>query len=216
MNICVVTLYTKEIEVVGSLTEQNHRAYCAKHGYQYNAHFGRISERHAAWDKILAVRGILPYYDYVMWIDADCVFNNFDKKIEDYFHKYGTFCRDVGYNGLNGQWHYVNTGVFILKHDKKSFDFLHAVWNSQDPKMAELDKRSYNGWPWEQGPVCEYLMKSDDFEILTDQEFNCHPNIARSDVYIIHYMGWRAGEEVERDYLSRIKKAPGVILSATP
>jgi len=59
-------------------------------------------------------------------------------------------------------------------------------------------------------------MKSDDFEILTDQEFNCHPNIARSDVYIIHYMGWRAGEEVERDYLSRIKKAPGVILSATP
>jgi hypothetical protein len=215
MNICVVTLYTKEIEIIGSLTEQNHRAYCSKHGYQYNAHFGRISERHAAWDKILAVMRLLPYYDYVMWIDADCVFNNFDKRIEDYFSKCGTFCRDVAYDGNNGQWHYVNTGVFILKHDQKSFDFLNTVWNSHDYKVDELEKRSYNGWPWEQGPVCDYLMKSDDFTVLTDLEFNCHPNIARSDVFIIHYMGWRAGEEVERDYLSRIKKAPGVGLLPT-
>lgn len=216
MNICVVTLYTKEIEVIGRMTEQNHRAYCAKHGYQYNAHFGRISERHAAWDKIMAVRRLLPYYDYVMWIDADCVFNNLYKRIEEYIYKSGTFCHDVLYNQENRQWHYVNTGVFILKNDKKSFDFLNAVWDSQDPKVIDIDKRSYDGWPWEQGAACEYLMKSDDFEILTDQGFNCHPNIANDDTYIIHYMGWRAGENVEQDYLSRVSKAPGITLFAKP
>jgi hypothetical protein len=212
MNICVVTLYTKEIEVIGALTEQNHRAYCSHHGYQYNAHFGRISERHPAWDKILAVMRLLPFYDYVMWVDADCVFNNFDKKIEDYFGKCGTFCRDVGYNGENGQWHYVNTGVFILKHDKRSFDFLNAVWNKEDPKKKEIDKRSYEGWPWDQGPICEYLQNSDDFTILTDQEFNCHPLIARDDVYILHYMGWRTNEENEEDTLKKVKKAKGITL----
>lgn len=208
MNICVITLATPEIDAVASLTIPNHKAYCEKHGYQYNAHYGRLSSRHPAWDKILAVMRLLTYYDYVMWIDADCVFNNFDKKIEDYMDKCGTFCRDVAYNGSNGQWHYVNTGVFILKHDNKSFELLHEVWRGKDYNVDVLDKRSYNGWPWEQGPVCEYLMKSNDFSILENMDMNCHPNIANENTYIIHYMGWRAGEGVEKDYLDKIKKAP--------
>ena len=205
MKICVVTMYTKEIDVIGTLTDINKKEYCSKHGYEYSVHYGRISNRHAAWDKILAVQRLLPYYDYVLWMDADCIFNNMERKIEHYFGKCGFFCRDIGYSGENGKWHYVNTGVFLLKNCNESFKLLDTAWNTVDYSVDEIQKRSYDGWPWDQGPICEYLMQSDDFIISTDQEFNCHPNIAREDVYVIHYMGWRSTPENERDTLIKIE-----------
>lgn len=206
MNICIVSMYTKEIEVMGELTDANKRAYCAKHGYSYNCHYGRISERHAAWDKILAVLRLLPYYDYVVWMDADCVINNMEKRIEDYIHESsGTFVHDVALSIADKRWHYVNTGVFILKHDQKSFDMLNAVWAMGNENIETLDKRSYNGWPWDQGAICAYLLESNDFSITDNQDMNCHPNIANKDTFIIHYMGWRSSEENENHVLSQVR-----------
>lgn len=207
MNIAVVSMYTKEIEVMGEMTDANKRAYCQRHGYSYNVHFGRISDRHAAWDKILAVMRLLPYYDYVMWMDADCVFNNFDKKIEDYlFDSAGTFVNDIALPYAEKKWHYVNTGVFILKHDERSFKMLHEVWKEYGEKIDTLDKRSYNGWPWDQGAICKYLLESNDFTVLQDMDMNAHPNIANDQTYIIHYMGWRSGEENEKMTLEKVKQ----------
>jgi hypothetical protein len=207
MNICVVSMYTKEIEVMGELTDANKRAYCQKHGYQYNCHFGRISKRHAAWDKILAVMRLLPFYDYVVWMDADCIFNNFDKKLEDYIFENtkGTFVNDIAISYADRRWHYVNTGVFILKHDQVTFDFLNEVWNKHTDDVDTLDKRSYNGWPWDQGAIIDYLLKSDDFKILEDMDLNAHPNVANNDTFIIHYMGWRSSAENEHATLETVK-----------
>ena len=74
--VCIVTSYTKEIDIIGRRTDDNKKAYCTKHGYTYVSMFGRLSDRHPAWDKVLAVQRVLPYYDWVIWMDADCVFNN--------------------------------------------------------------------------------------------------------------------------------------------
>ena len=206
MKICVVTMYTKEIDVMGKLTDINKKQYCDKHGYEYNVHYGRISNRHAAWDKILAVQRLLPYYDYVLWVDADCIFNNMEKRIEQYIGKCGFFCMDIACNENNTKWHNVNTGVFLLKNCNESFRLLDTVWSTVDYSVENIEKRSYNGWPWDQGPVCEYLLKSDDFIISKEQEFNCHPNIATDDVFIIHYMGWRSSLENELNTLETIKR----------
>lgn len=204
MRMAVITSYTKEIDVIGKLTDINKKAYCEKWGLSYISHYGRMSDRHPAWDKIMMSMRTLPYYDYLVWMDADCVFNNFDKQFVT--PELALFCRDIGYNGENGQWHYVNTGVFVLKNDPKVFDMLGWVWSKGEGGFDKVEKRSYNGWPWEQGPMCEWLMEHPEFETTNDQSMNCHPNIKIAETFIIHYMGWRADPQYEERTLNEIKE----------
>jgi hypothetical protein len=63
--------YTKQ-------TEQNHRAYCDAHGYNYKmVREGFWADAHPAWSKLKFLQEELPNYKWVMWVDADAIF--FDK-----------------------------------------------------------------------------------------------------------------------------------------
>lgn len=187
MKIGIVSLYTNEIEQIVSLTASNQKAYADKWGYGYHLFEGRLSERHPAWDKILATRKVLDLYDWVLWIDSDAVFNMFSKKIEDYIRP--------GYDGVFGPDPnpniYVNTGVFLVKRSQWSHSILTKVWSEGGPKTDKIDPHSYSQWPYEQGPFNKLLKRDTHHYKVDGHEFNSHPNFVNENTYIIHYMGAR-------------------------
>lgn len=202
MKVCVVNLTTKEIIEDSYLSNLNKKKYCEKYNLDYRFYTGRASKRHAQWDKIQCVLQNLPEYDYVIWMDSDAIFNNFEISIVESIIKNnqqycGLFCNDVCY--APGQNHLlVNTGVMVFKNATWSFEILNKAWNSvEDYSLEHLNKHSYEGFPHEQGKLCEMLLKDDEtkFKIFPSYAFNQHPNSANDHTFIVHYMGSRQTED---------------------
>jgi hypothetical protein len=202
MKIGIVSLYTNEIEDIVKLTAPNQKKYADTNGYDYILYKGRLSNRHPAWDKILAVKENLPNYDYVMWVDSDSIFKKFDYKLEDIILP--------EYNGFFGKDPvdsiYVNTGVFILKNSEWSLNLLNQVWDSGGKICGKIDVHSYKDWPYEQGPICDILKKDkENHYIVPNYMINCHPYFDNDISLIIHYMGCRTDEQTYKDTLLKIE-----------
>lgn len=197
MRICVVNLTTKEIVDDVYESNLNKKKYCEKYNLDYRFYLGRASKRHAQWDKIQCVMQNLPEYDYIVWIDSDAIFNNFEVSIIDLIknnQRYDAlFCSDVCYS--EGQNHLlINTGVMIFKNSEWSFDILDKVWKSiGEYSIENLNKHSYDGFPHEQGKLCEILLREDEtkYKIFSSNVFNQHPNSSNENTFIIHFMGSR-------------------------
>jgi hypothetical protein len=212
MRICVVSLFTEEIEVESRLSTLNKKKYCEKYNIDYRFYFGRASKRHAQWDKIQCLIQTLPDYDYVVWMDSDTIFNNFETSLNDLILNNKEFdvlfCSDVCYT--EGVTHLmVNTGVMIFKNTEWSYNLLTKVWNSvPNYNIDKLDKHSYDGFPHEQGKMCDILTKENTkkFKIFPSSEFNSHPNSSNEKTFIIHYMGSRQSESHLENFINSVKK----------
>lgn len=89
-----------ELSKYNSHTAVINKAYCDKNGYDFIYYVPHLNEstdvynclnpitgntRHASWSKLLSTKKALQLdYDYVVYIDSDCIFKNFDKKLEYY------------------------------------------------------------------------------------------------------------------------------------
>ena len=213
MKICIVTTHTTEIIEMARKTLLNKTAYCAKHNYDITAHYGRLGIGDPSWDKLPLIKALLPYYEWVVWMDSDCIFNNFDKRLESYFTKDGIFVRDFASTDGNKNTQLINAGVFALRNCNNSFEFLQIILEQQPSEIKDISKRSYGGWPWEQGPISVELQRNNYFSVLSDMDMNSHPSIATPDTYIIHYMGWRTSIETEQAALSDITRRNLVLLT---
>lgn len=202
MKIAIVSLYTQEIEDLVIHTSSNHRKYAEINGYDYILFKGRFSNRFPAWDKIKSVEKVLHSYDYVLWLDSDCIFNKLNYRIENILN---SSCK--GYFGKDPvDSIYINSGVFLLQNHKWSFDLLEYVWGKPGKYYETIDKFSYQDWPFEQGPICEFLQKDNGNHcIVPEYMLNCHPSFVNDRTFIIHYMGCRTNNQTYNDTLSKIK-----------
>lgn len=212
MRICVVTSHTPEIVVMAKKTVVNKNAYSLKHGYNLSIFSGRASDRHPSWDKIVLIRRLLPMFDWCVWMDSDCIFNNFSKKLEDKLDKDGVFIRDPYSDETNKDKQLINAGVFALRNCEASTNLLESVWLEGKDSLSTVDKRSYSGWPWEQAALCKHILSHKGFSILGDMDMNCHPSMAKPDTHVIHYMGWRATQEAEDAAIADIDRRNLVLL----
>lgn len=212
MNICVVTLFTDEIQNESYWATLNKKKYCDKYDMFYRFYNGRASKRHSQWDKIQCVLQNILEFDYVIWMDADTIINNFDISFYDIINDNknydAIFCKDICYSeGVNHLL--INTGVMIFKNTAWTRNLLINTWNAiDDYNIEQLDKHSYNGFPHEQGVICEILLKETPSKYIIHDStlFNTHPNITNEKTFVIHYMGSRVNQDKLNEFVNKTKK----------
>ncbi|WOL05817.1 putative alpha-1,6-mannosyltransferase MNN10 [Canna indica] len=117
---------------VGEAVAGNKRAYAAAMGYGYVDARGLVDpSRPPSWSKILAVRWLLPRYDWVFWNDADTMVMNPAISLENILHAaigHRDFDKSpdlVVTEDTNG----INAGVFFVRRSEWSEKFLQTWWN---------------------------------------------------------------------------------------
>ena len=129
MKIAVCSMEDKHDEFFDKVSE-NHRSYCRERGYEYYEvrDFGKYGQKpESHWHKFDVIWDVLndeslyykPGHVYVLWVDMDAIFTNFDIGVEDYVKKFdvnasvlmskdccGGRCKwDMGWNN----------GVFLMR-----------------------------------------------------------------------------------------------------
>ena len=150
--LCIVTQYTANQDSFAHLAVNNHRAYARAHDYHAIAFRGRISgERFRDpahpedslrgggwyWQKLAATQLVLEQddalgqnmCDWVMWVDADILFTNFNKSLEAEIARYVSEGTDVilAREEANFPGVLINTGAFFVRNTDKGRNFLAHV-----------------------------------------------------------------------------------------
>ena len=168
LRICVTTIYDENMLEMSKITAyDNFDKYCKLNGYDLQViNVDYEKERPASWCKIVEVKKLLESnkYDWVFFIDLDCLFMNMTTKIEsfiddDYFVVFGSNSEihdhpvpnKFGVDGVAGS-------QFLIKNCQLSLDFLDDVWSAVD-----LPSDVINKYDWEQRQF-RYSIVKDKFE----------------------------------------------------
>lgn len=129
MSILVCTLMTGAVFEYGKYSAKINEAYCKKHGYDWYVETELINKKyHPYWNKLLLIESNLVFsacrWDYVMFIDADACFTNFDITLDKFIDPVRPVTvayqnKDL-YKGPLG----MNSGVMLFKNCKESTDYL--------------------------------------------------------------------------------------------
>jgi len=77
MNIAIITLGTNNIESYTKFTFSINKRYAENNNYKFIKYDDVLDNtRPPAWSKILALQNNINKYDWLLWIDADAIFNN--------------------------------------------------------------------------------------------------------------------------------------------
>lgn len=129
-----------------SVTAAVNYEYCKKNGYDFIYYrpymddpekivlnncmdYNNNTPRHASWSKILCtIDAIKRGYDYVMYVDSDCIVKDFDMSIEEMVEKYAD--KDLLFSN-NAPWWPDRpcAGVFIFKSSDYTMQFLKDWYN---------------------------------------------------------------------------------------
>lgn len=129
----VVSAATDNYSYEYKLTNVLKKAYCEKYGisFVFEDLGKRTEDRPPHYQKIDIVLKYLKKYDYVMWMDVDAWFNDFDIDIMDLVKKYmgsASFlvARDHYCFADPKKWghSYLNSGVFIVRNNKAGRNIL--------------------------------------------------------------------------------------------
>jgi hypothetical protein len=141
---CIGEEYKKSIE----LCLKSHKKYCEKHNYDYITDETIFDDtRHPSWSKIKLIQKYLPNYEYLLWIDADAMITNYDIVAESLLSDKFLL--------ISSDWNGINAGVFIIRNDPMSFDFLDDVWNNYKGDVTD-------GW-WEQNAI-QYFAETEKYK----------------------------------------------------
>lgn len=139
----------KNIETANynSLTASINYEYCKNHNYDfiyYRPYLDDINnivlnncidpntntERHAAWSKLLSTKLALQLnYDYIVYIDSDCIFKNWNIYIE-YIIKIGINNDIIFFNNQPWNLNLPCSGFYICKNNLNTKKFLNDWYNT--------------------------------------------------------------------------------------
>jgi len=129
MDIAVVTLVAgKEYSKAVRLATKSKEDYSKIHGYDIIV--GNDTDvdnsRPVAWSKIPLLRRLLPGYDFVFWSDADAMFVDYQRRLEEFFS--GFIASDKMMVVTKDAKNHVNTGNFLLRNNLWSLSLLDEIW----------------------------------------------------------------------------------------
>ena len=176
LKICVCMSHTENIYEYSKLTERINRAYCKKHGYDFEIFNVTPTDRAAQWCKVEVVQRLLgrDEYDYIFWIDADAFFSqqtiDLESRISDYT-KDIIICSDDSNSGRIGS---INTGTFFIKCTEWSKNFC-KEWYEYTGKYL---KEHYH-----EQSVLEYRINDKEFDRHVEIHPERHFNASITDFY---------------------------------
>jgi hypothetical protein len=135
MNIVVAQFYTSNVSY-GPYAEAINKKYCDEKGYTYfcekddNKINSSLDTRAPTWYKPKLAEDIISQFnpDYILFLDIDAIISDFNQNIEDFIDSnYNmVFAEDVGHHSV------MNAGVFLLKNNEWSRNFLKTWWDSAE------------------------------------------------------------------------------------
>ena len=125
--------------------------YCTTHNYDLIEDDSCVKEhdREIQWTKILLIQKYLvyakeyekkPYYDYLVWIDADIFIMNQIITIESIIHRLMKN-KHIMYSKDFGGW--VNNGVVFIKNTPEALDYFIESWNHTTQICREQGAMDY-------------------------------------------------------------------------
>lgn len=124
-----------------------------------------LDKRHAAWSKLLSTELLLKQgYDYIVYIDSDCIFKNFNKTIESIISNYTD--RDMIFivNHLLENDYNPCSGFYICKVTDYTEKFITHWYNYNIP---ESNRDNY----WEQDALWKFY-KYSNIAVIADVMFS--------------------------------------------
>lgn len=151
--------------------------YCKKHNYDFIYYVPYLNNenditlyscidpntntpRHSAWTKLLSTKLALQLsYDYIVYIDSDCIFKDFTKSLEDFIKPYMEIDKDVIFIN-NKPWNHEKpcSGFYICKVCPNVCQFINDWYN------FDFGTRK-NPCRFEQGALW-YLYKDTQYNIV--------------------------------------------------
>jgi hypothetical protein len=125
---------TGNVDQLTEICVPNHREYAALHNYDYLVERAAIDySRPFPWSKVLCVKKHLPNYDFVFWLDTDCLITNMKINIADLLQGCdmvtSLFLIGPGYSGYPYNLH---TGCWLVRNTPWSMSFLDEIYDQED------------------------------------------------------------------------------------
>ncbi|CAI2166684.1 14469_t:CDS:10 [Funneliformis geosporum] len=179
-----------------SLSAQNKREYAEKHGYAFVPRSSEYAQqnyrrRREVWGKIDAVEKILPYYEWLIWLDMDAIFTNRNLSVEHLLE----MCEErVGGKEAFDKINFIvarpvgddmiNAGVFLIRNTEWAVDFI------REGIQARRD-RAYRGMKEQQAMRDAIKQPKWQPNVLyldgDDHTINTFPDRYIMGDYIVHY-----------------------------
>jgi hypothetical protein len=146
MRVCVISSAPRSWRELTDITWPALAKYCKRHGYDLHTDVSEVTERvgFPTWGanhpEFIPIRGFIkldlfmrfmeyaePEYDYLVWLDADCLITNFEKRLDSFLGYSSTLAPCVtmtyDYNGHNATY-------IAVSSDKLIHDYLWACRNA--------------------------------------------------------------------------------------
>lgn len=121
----------------------NHRIYAHLHGFDYRLECGVDRGIKSKFDfKVAIIRRLLPKYDWLVWVDDDVFFTDFEAtNLADFIHaaeRHDKFLVIAeGAVEPNGWWSKINTGVLLLRNDARAHKLLDLMSTAELSRVRE-------------------------------------------------------------------------------
>lgn len=95
MKICVATYATGAYAPVCEVTDRNKAEYCSRRGYGFERNHVDADAHCSFFDRYSWYLSIMEPWDWIYCLDADAIFTNFNKKLEDIIRTHDTIIGPV-------------------------------------------------------------------------------------------------------------------------
>ncbi len=158
----LISYFDKNLYSIGKISANTIKKYANKNGLGFKIFQNVKISRPPAWTKIFLINYLLRSkkdYNFIIWVDADAMFVNFNKNILS--EMIGDKDLYLVKHKINGK-ETPNTGFFVVKNTAWSKDFFNRVW--------KMKKYLYNNI-WENAAVADLLGYKDIIVINQKREF---------------------------------------------
>lgn len=132
MNLAILINYNSEYESISEIVIPNHVKYANKYKLSYHVFKNDFTNgRHIVWNKFLCIKKILPFYDWVFFMDTDCLFLDFNIDLKTFIDD--NFSIVIGKNKSPNFYKHVNEyhlecGAFLVKNEPISYEILNTLY----------------------------------------------------------------------------------------